>query len=106
MEEWSKDELKAYLSERGLAAEAVGYLWDNDVDGSTLKSVKEEDLLYLGLKSRITVWKELQLLLKNGYASTAGAVQEQWEQFEVIDFAGQMEYYVTHQLFLSGMHCM
>lgn len=50
---------------------------------------------------------ELRLLFEHtGYISTAGGCQQTWGQFEVIDFAGQMEYFASHKLYLSGLNAI
>lgn len=127
MPEWTPDEVRAYLLQRSVPATTTRKVHDAAISGNMLTTLTAEErkqlLQELGLSMLeiARVASEIALLLKNGYNSTAGALQSEMIlegktpssdgkrpdlRVRVVDFAGQMEYYVTHQLFMSDLHSL
>ncbi|KAL7550920.1 hypothetical protein ACHAWF_014130 [Thalassiosira exigua] len=111
---WAGDAVRL-VRERSVSGEELGQLIDRD-DGDGIRPSK----LLLDLCSSKyqpidahAFARAISALLAKGYLSTVGAVKVEGtialdggRTCSLVDFAGQVEFLVTHQLLLSSMHTM
>ena len=111
---WSMDAAKLVLNERISGKNLWTFIDQSNTDDNTLPSKTLLDLCsskYPGIDCNIFV-KAIYALHQKGYLSTVGAVkvdgtiQLGTKLCSMVDFAGQVEFLVSHQLLLSSMHTL
>lgn len=124
LQDWSAEDLHAYLIKRSVAAVAAGKLLDMRVSGDAVHSIGSGSVTAFVARYGVAaehqgrVAEELKLLIKNGYAATPAPEQTNVVldcpgigdhgkvHLQVVDFAGQAEYYMTNALFMSDLHAV